>query len=170
MQAPTHILSGVLINKLFQWKRYRGIAFILMAFTCLLVHGLLDMLARFTYNPAEFSITDPFWLGYHIVVVLVSIVFLYLWWGEFKWGIIFSLLPDLEWLIIGGQRLTNKEFIYYSKPYLHNAINSMYNLLQAQSIPDFSPMPVACLVEVGVIVLLILLIRAIFNQRRNIHF
>ena len=126
MQAPTHILAGVIINKLFKWKSYRGIAFVLMAVSCLLAHGLFDALAQFTYHPAEAAVTDPFWVAYHLVVALVSVVFLYLWWGDFKWGIIFSLLPDVDWLVIHGQHMAGVEIPFYNTPHLHNLLNALF--------------------------------------------
>lgn len=170
MQAPTHLLTGVLINKLFQWKRYRAVAFVLMAVCCFLSHGLLDALDRFTYHPADAAITDPFWVGYHLLVALVSIVFLYLWWSEFKWGIIFALLPDFDWIIVHGQRLAGVEVPFYNTPHMHNALQLLFSFIPFDQLQDWRLQPVAALIEVALVGLLLLVIRGIFNQRRNIHF
>ncbi len=37
------------------------------------------------------------------MILVATILFLCLWWRQFKWGIFFSMLPDLDWVFIHGQ-------------------------------------------------------------------
>ncbi|MFN8288342.1 MAG: hypothetical protein U0V74_16415 [Chitinophagales bacterium] len=174
MQAPTHLLIGVIIQKLFDWRRYRAISFLLVAAVAFFCHGLLDEFSRFTYNPDISLPIDPFWVVFQIVVLLFTITLLYQWWGIAKWGIVFSLLPDIEWIFIDIQKLFNIEIAFYKTPYIHNFLHSVYGALPPFSymdmLPDWSRNYWACAIEVAVIVLLLLTLRAIYNQRRNIHF
>ncbi len=174
MQAPTHLLVGVIIQKLFDWKKYRAVSFILVAVIAFLSHGILDKLARLTYHRPDAAPTDPFWLAFHLVVLLTTITMLYVYWSTAKWGILFALLPDFDWIFIDGQAAFHVEIPFYKTPYIHNFLHLIYDNLPPFSyidmLPDWRYNYWACLVEVALIGLLLLLIRVLFNQRRNIHF
>jgi hypothetical protein len=77
MQTPTHILAGVLIQKAFDWKQHRRLALGLTAVCAFLSHGVLDKLANLTYHRAHPDFHSQIWVGYHVAVVLVSVLFLY---------------------------------------------------------------------------------------------
>ncbi|MBS1612123.1 MAG: hypothetical protein JST49_04830 [Bacteroidetes bacterium] len=171
MQAPTHILAGVIIKKLFDWSEYKAVAYTLIAVLAFLSHGLLDKFAVLTYHRPDADFSDPFWVGYHIAVLLVSIVFLYMYWGEYKLGIIFAMLPDFDWIMIHGQHALHIDIPFYNTPHLHNALNFLYDLIPGwENLMDLRYQPWAAIFEVLLIALLILIIRALDNRRRNIHF
>lgn len=121
MQAPTHILAGVLIQKAFVWKQHRRLALGLTAVCAFLSHGLLDKLARLTYHRANPDFHSPIWVGYHAALILVTLLFLYWWWKPFKWGIIFASLPDLDRVFIHAQEIFHFSIPFYRQPHLHNA-------------------------------------------------
>lgn len=174
MQAPTHILAGVVIGKLFEWRTYRGVALFLTAVLALLSHAVLDKLARVAFHIPVSDFGRPLWVGFHLVEILATIIFLYLWWTDYKWSIAFALLPDLEWLIIYPQHALNREIPYYSVPHLHNAMNWMMEhtipFCYLDTLPDNSTNLFAVFWEVLLAAFLILLIRFLDNRRKNIHF
>lgn len=174
MQAPTHILAGVIIKKLFDWKQHRALAFVIVAVTSIFFHGIFDKLAKMTYHRPDADFNDPFWVGYHICVLLTTIVFLYLYWSEFKWGIIFSLLPDVDWIFIHVQEIFSIEIPFYEIPHLHNALNyfldNVFSFSHLQQLPDFRYFYWAVIPEITFIGILLLFIRFLMNRRRNVHF
>ena len=174
MQGPTHIMAGVIIRRTFGWKSFRGLAVFFTIVTALLFHGIFDKLAKACYQPPHADFTDPVWLIYHVTVWLTSLVMLYMYWGEYKVGIIFSLLPDIDWIVIGTADLFGKQVIFYKEPWIHNAINyfidnvipfSYLNLL-----PDNRLNPLAAVWEILLFALLVLIFRIQTTRRRNIHF
>jgi hypothetical protein len=107
-------------------------------------------------------------------VWLLSLVMLYMYWGEYRLGIFFSLLPDLDWLVLGISHMFGRELIFYKEPLLHNCLNyfldnvipfSYLNLL-----PDLRSNPLACIWEILLFGLLALIFRLQLGRRRNIHF
>ncbi len=174
MQAPTHILTGVLLQKLFDTNRHQTLAQIITAFTCYFSHGILDKLAIATYHPPVADFSDVFWVLYHITVLLVSLLLLYVYGSEYKWAITLALLPDLDWLIVHSQHLLNFEIPFYSEPLLHTALHyiidntPVLNLLN--NLPDYRQMYVACFFEVILGLAMVLLIKMLSQRRRNIHF
>lgn len=174
MQAPTHILAGMIIRRAFGWKHFRFFSVLFTILAALLFHGIFDKIGRSAYDPLHADFTDPFWLVFHIFSWLLSLVMLYMFWGEYKLGIIFSLLPDLDWIILGTANAFGKEIIFYKEPWLHNCINyfidnvipfSYLNLL-----PDNRTNPFACIWEILLFALLVLIFRLQLSRRRNIHF
>jgi hypothetical protein len=174
MQAPTHILAGMIIKRAYDWRSYRFFSALLTIVTALLLHGIFDKLGRVAYDPQQIDFTDPFWLIYHVFVWLVSLVMLYMFWAEYKLGIFFSLLPDLDYIIIHTADAFGKEVIFYKEPWIHNAINliidnvipfSYLNLL-----PDQRSYPLASIWEIVFFAFLVLVFSLQLNRRRNIHF
>lgn len=171
MQAPTHILAGVIIKKLFDWSEYKAVAYTIIAMLAFLSHGLLDNLAKITYHRPDADFSDPIWLIYHIAVLLVTIVFLYMYWADYKLGIIFAILPDFDWIMIHGQNLLHINIPFYNTPHLHNFLHLIYDSIPVwQYLPDNRYSPWAAVWEVLLIAFLIFIIRALHNRRRNIHF
>jgi hypothetical protein len=174
MQAPTHILAGMIIGRAFSWKKYRFFSVLFTVLTALFFSGILDKLGRAVYDPPYMDFTDPIWLIYHVAVWLVSLVMLYMYWGEYKLGIIFSLLPDLDWVILGTANAFGKEIIFYKEPWLHNGINYVIDNIVPFSylnlLPDQRTNPLACIWEILLFGLLVLVFRLQLNRRRNVHF
>lgn len=174
MQAPTHILAGVIIKKLFEWRRFKPVAFVIIAVLAFLSHGLLDALARITYHRPDADLGNPVWVGYHLVVLLTTIVFLYMWWGGYKWAIVFALLPDIDWVFIHVQELFRVTIPFYTTPHIHNLLHLIYDNVPPFSyisqLPDNRYNPLAAFGEVLLIIGMLFTIRALDNRRRNIHF
>jgi hypothetical protein len=174
MQAPTHILAGMIIKRAFDWKHFRFFSILFTIFTALLVNGIFDKLGRVAYDPAHVDFTDPFWLLFHILVWLLSLVMLYMYWGEYKLGIIFSLLPDIDWLVIGTANFFGKEVVFYKQPWIHMGINyfidNVMPFCYLSQLPDHSENPLACVWEILLFALLVLIFKLQMGRRRNIHF
>ena len=174
MQAPTHILAGMIIKRAYDWKYFRFFSVLFTILTALLFHGIFDKLAKSAYDPLHADFTDPFWLIYHTLIWLTSLVMLYMFWGEYKLGIIFSLLPDLDWIVLNTANAFGKEIIFYKEPWLHNGINYFLDNVMPFSylnlLPDHSNSPWACVSEVLLFAALVLIFKLQLNRRRNIHF
>ncbi|MFN8323228.1 MAG: hypothetical protein U0T74_11275 [Chitinophagales bacterium] len=174
MQAPIHLLSGVIINRFFKWTHYRALSMAIMFFTAILLHAIFDKLAVLTYQPALPDFSNPLWVIYHIVQWLLAVTFLYIWWGDYKWGILFSLIPDLDWIVLFPQNVTDTQLIFYHEPLMHNGLNyfmdHVYPFCYMNNLIDCRANPLAVLTEVGILAVLLLLIHIIHSRRRNIHF
>ena len=173
MQAPTHILAGVIINRIFKWRNYKPVGLLLAFICCILLHGIFDKLALSVYQP-EANFNDPFWLLYQLFMWLVSIVLLYIFWREYKWGIIFSMIPDIDWLVIGVQHLFHFDNTFYYVPWLHFLINDVLDLVPPfrymDMLPDNRNNPWAVIWELLLISLLVFIFRTMVRYRKNIHF
>jgi hypothetical protein len=172
MQAPTHILAGVIIRRTFEWKYFKGLGIVLTIITALLMHGIFDKLGKLTYHPNTIDFTDPFWLIYQVAMFLISLVMIYIYWGEYKLGIIFSLLPDVDWIVLHVSDLFHRELIFYKTPLMHDALNYIIDntLPFLNSLPDYRAYPWACLIELLFFGLLFLIYKLMISRRRNIHF
>jgi len=174
MQAPTHILAGVIINRIFKWRNYRPVGLLLTFILCLFVHAIFDKLSIAVYGSDDLSLNDPFWLIYHLAMWLGTIVLFYIFWREYKWGIVFSLIPEMDWIIIGLQHLFHFTISFYSVPWIHFGMNYIIDQIPpfnyAYLLPDNRLNPWACLWELLLIALLALIFRAMVNYRKNIHF
>lgn len=174
MQAPTHILAGIIIRRAFGWRYYRFFAVLFTILAALFFQGVFDKLGKAVYGPETIDFNDPFWLIYHIAMWLLSIVMLYVYWGEYKLGIVFSLLPDVDWIVLGIQNAIGKELIFYKQPLIHNALNYILDITvpfnYLNLLPDQRNNALACLWEVLLFALLMLIFRLQLSRRRNIHF
>lgn len=164
MQEPTHILAGVIIQKCCTWKRLRVVGLVVTAVLAFLSHGLLDKLAKLTYHPAHAHFHDYIWVSYHAAVAVATIVFVCIWWRQYWVGILFAMLPDLDWVFIHGQEIFHIKIPFYQQPHLHDLLHWMYAQVPALSFLDRLPRwrenPWAIVGEVVFVVVLILIIRA----------
>jgi len=163
MQAPTHILAGVLIQKAFDRIHHRRLALGLTAVCAFLSHGLLDKLATLTYHRANPDFHSPIWVGYHAALVLVTILFLYWWWKPFKWGIIFASLPDLDWVFIHAQEIFHFRIPFYRHPHLHHLLGRIFDDLPPftllNRLPNYRNNPWAILPEMALVAVLAVILR-----------
>lgn len=163
MQEPTHILAGVIIQKSFTWIKYRVVALAVIAVLAFLSHGLLDKIANVTYHPANADFHDPFWVSYHAMILALTVLFLYVFWKRFKWGIFFAMLPDVDWIFIHGQEIFHIRIPWYRQPHLHHFLHWLYAQVPALAFLDHLPNnrhnPWACLWEVLLVVGMLLVIR-----------
>lgn len=174
MQAPTHILTGVLVQKIFKGNPTSIPAQFATVLFCYVSHIVLDKIARATYHPATADFTDMFWVTYHLIVLLGTITLLYIYGNEYKWGIIAALLPDIDWIFIHAQSLLKIEFLFYNQPYLHNILHLIFDqiplLNELNNLPDYRQLPIACFFEIILVLILVIAINAYNRRRRNIHF
>jgi hypothetical protein len=134
MQVPTHILTGILIQRsagaIF---KPRGVELGVTAALAFLSHGFLDELERVTYHPGNPDFHNPAWVIYYSVVAVASMMLLIWWWKPFKWGIVFAALPDLDWVFIYGPKFFHFPLPFYRQPHLHNLLHYIYH-----QIPPFT--------------------------------
>jgi hypothetical protein len=107
VQGITHILAGALIQKQLDSISNKFVRVSAIAGLGLLSHGILDRLAKATYHPPHPMWNDPFWVTYHLFIYSSSIFAFYKLFGSYKLGVIFAILPDLDWLVIHPLNLFN---------------------------------------------------------------
>jgi hypothetical protein len=178
MQEPTHILTGVIIQKSFEGSRHPKLALGLTAAIAFLSHGFLDKLANLTYHPANPEFDNPVWVGYHLFIVVATITFLVIWWKKFKWGILFACLPDADWIFIHGREAFNKIFRthsdFYHRPFIHNFDGYIWEHIPPFSfvtpyldaLPNLRHNPLACVFEFLLVAFLLLVLKLITMGKR----
>lgn len=176
MQEPTHILTGILIQKsVGAVLKPRGLELGVTAALAFLSHGLLDELARVTYHPADPNFHSPVWVTYHSVVAVATIAFLIWWWKQYKWGIAFAALPDLDWVFIHGQQIFHVSLPFYRQPHLHNLLHFIYHQIppftwltaEINRLPNERHNPWACLWEVLFVAVLWLIVRRTSSGQKS---
>ncbi len=171
VQAPTHILAGVVIQKSFDWKKHRVASLTLTAVVAFLSHGFLDKLARVTYHRADPDFHSAVWVAYHLTLIVVTVVFLCVWWKPYKWGIIFATLPDVDWVFIHGQEIFHVRIPFYRQPHLHNLLHLIFDRIPPftwiDKLPNDRQKPWAALWEVLLVVLLLVTIRLMDRAKRR---
>lgn len=134
MQAPTHLATGILIQKAIRKRqRYQRRYSLTIASLALLSHGILDRLARFTYHPPVPLIQDWFWISYHLVIAVLTVYVVLNCWRKYKLGIIFSVLPDIDWVVLHVSDFLSIQIPFWKEPILHKFLFSFLDLL-----PPFS--------------------------------
>lgn len=178
MQEPTHILTGVIVQKAFEGSKNPKLALGITAIIGFLSHGFLDKLANLTYHPPEPDFHSPIWVGYHLFVVVATVIFLVLWWARFKWGIIFACLPDVDWIFIHGREVFNRLFHaqsnFYPRPYIHNFDGYIWEHIPPFSLltpsldhlPNLRHNPFACVFEFIFVAILLVVLRLITMGKR----
>ena len=155
MQGPTHVLVGVLIERTFNGVRQNWLRVPLIAVTALFMHSVFDRIARLTYHPPEADFHSVFWISYHFVVLIAFIFSLYYFWKPYKLGIIFSVLPDFDWVIIHGKRIMGIDSDFYNQPWMHKSIHFLTDRIPPfswlQHLPELTPFHWAALVEVLIV-------------------
>jgi hypothetical protein len=162
MQTPTHLVTGMVIQKSFEGTN-RKFFLTATAVVAFLSHGFLDKLAQITYHPADPDFHSVFWVTYHSTLLVTTIVFLCLWWRKYKWGIIFANLPDVDWIFIHGQEIFHFKIPFYRQPHLHHLLGYIWDKIPPFSyvtrylnrLPNERHNPWACLNEVALIALLL---------------
>ena len=101
MQAPTHILTGILLLAIFQvifptaplWLQV-----VVVLPLSLASHFVIDAAAIFTYHPPKADWKDWFWVSYHLVIYIGSVVILVFFIVDYWWVIIAANFPDIiDW-------------------------------------------------------------------------
>lgn len=122
MQAPTHVLVGVLIQKSYNQVKPHWLRVVLIAITGFFLHSVFDHIAKLTYHPSAPDFKSVFWVSYHLIVLTGFIVSLYYFWKPYKLGIFFSILPDVDWVIIHGREALDITSGFYDEPWIHKTI------------------------------------------------
>lgn len=156
MQAPTHILTGVLIERAFQGIAHRPTRLLATGATALLSHAVLDRLARFTYHPPDPQFDSVVWVTYHTGILVLTVVLLWRSWSAHKTGIIWATLPDFDWLILHPTRLLGAGLPFWEDANLHNLLYVLIDPLPPfrwlPHLPALSLNPWGALVEIGLLV------------------
>lgn len=174
MQEPTHILAGAIVQKMFEGGRHRKVTLAVTAAVAFLSHGFLDKLAQVTYHPPAPDFHSPFWISFHLGVLTATVVFLCLWWRRYKWGILFSMLPDVDWIFIHGQEIFHFQIPFYRQPHLHHLLGYIWEKIPPFSfvtpwldrLPNARHNPWACLWEVLLVAVMWLVLRLMTMAKR----
>lgn len=154
MQAPTHILTGVAIQKAFDRVKNRPLALFFIAVLAFLSHGILDKCNILFYHMPKADWQSVVWVGYHFGFLLpATLFFFYKFWRKYKWGIMFSILPDFDWVFKYGQEILGIK-PFYNDTYLHNFLHSILDtpLGFLDALPDLRYNPYAALFEIVIII------------------
>jgi hypothetical protein len=89
MQAPTHLVMGILIQKVLRKIRPLNLQYFLIAFLAIMSHGVLDKIAKFTYHPSSPLFGDWFWVLYHLILTFLTILIFIRCWKKYKIGLFF---------------------------------------------------------------------------------
>ena len=110
MQAITHFFSGIFMTLLLQVIPMPGwLRFVLLFPIGIMLHFIIDAIAKMTYHPPEPLTKDKFWVTWHVIIFGGS-VFVAIWfWVPYFWGMLASIVPDIyDWGIIRGVRAYQK--------------------------------------------------------------
>lgn len=99
MQGPTHLVTGILIQRCLKNVRPLPLHYVSVAGLALLSHGVLDRLAKATYHPPTPLIGDWFWILSHVIVFLLTVFIVIKFWRDCKFAMACSVLPDFDWVV-----------------------------------------------------------------------
>jgi hypothetical protein len=146
MQAPTHILTGILLLVIFQaifptaplWLQI--VVVLPLSFAS---HFILDASSIITYHPPEADWKDWFWVSYHLLIYIGSIVILVFFLVDYWWVIIAANLVDIvDWLILRA--------IFKKEPLLHKGADKLRNFLFKQT-PNWNHKRWTIIIEIVIV-------------------
>jgi hypothetical protein len=171
MQAPTHLATGVLIDKVVPDIQPRFIRSLIIAFISLASHSSLDAVSRLTYHPPKSSPRDPFWLIYHTGLAVVALIIARRNQKKHLLAMIFSVLPDLEWFLIKIPNSLGIQITFWRRPILHElqsrALYTFSPFRLLNRLPDLKQQKAAATSEFVIFGLLIWLIHLVREQEKN---
>jgi hypothetical protein len=173
MQGPTHLVCGILIQKALKNTRPLKLQYFLVASLAFLSHGVLDGLTRFTYHPYMPLFDDWFWISYHTIIAFLTIFIFIKFWGAYKIGLIFSILPDLDWVILHSCSFFSYKIPFWSEPLLHRIFYSFGNFLYAIGLnffPDWSLEREGATLEFAVLGTLVIFTYAIGKEKERVEY
>jgi hypothetical protein len=148
----------MLIQKAFSRVRLKVARYFFIALLAFLSHGILDGLARFTYHPPE-PIGDAFWVCYHLILLFLTIHIFLKYWKKYKLGLVFSILPDIDWIVLYSSKLLSIQISFWTEPILHRTffgfIGSLPQLSFLNSLPNWSLDEKAAILEIVPLLILI---------------
>jgi hypothetical protein len=89
MQAPTHILTGIFLLGVFQVILPEALLWLQVVVVlpiALASHFIIDAASIFTYHPPKADWKDWFWVSYHVIIYIGSIVLLVFFFGRLLVG------------------------------------------------------------------------------------
>jgi len=159
MQAPTHLVTGILIQKAVREIGHHPLQYFLVASLAIMSHGILDKLARFTYHPPDPLTNDWFWISYHLFITFLTIFIIVKYWRKYKLGIFFSVLPDFDWVVIHSSNLLSFSVPFWKDEILHKFFFSFLDFLPffslLNTLPDLSLKRIGVLPEIGLFTILL---------------
>jgi hypothetical protein len=170
MQGPTHLIAGVLIQKAMRKIRPLPLQYFLIAFLAIISHGILDGLARLTYHPSKPLADDSFWVSYHTVLAFLVIFIFVKYWKRYKLGLIFSVLPDLDWIVIHSSELFSFRISFWKRPIMHESLFSFLDSLPPLSflntLPDWSLERKGIILELALLIILITVLHIVEKESK----
>jgi len=158
MQAPTHLLIGMLIQKSFHRVKLPAIYHFIVTLLAFLSHGILDSLARFTYHPPEL-IANEFWISYHVIMFVLTVYIFLKYWKKYKLSLVFSILPDFEWLVLYSSKFLSIQTPLWREVVLHKIsfgfLGSFPQLSFLSLLPNWSLDEKAAILEMVPLLILI---------------
>jgi len=140
MQAPIHLFTGVFVQRVFKGVRAPVLRYFITALVAFLSHGILDSLVRFTYHPPD-PIANVFWISYHLIIASLTVYIFIKYWKKYKLGLVFSVLPDFDWVVLYSSRLLSTGISFWAEPILHTLsfgfLGSLPQLSFLNSLPDW---------------------------------
>ncbi|MCP4762397.1 MAG: hypothetical protein GY870_11500, partial [archaeon] len=117
MQAPTHILTGILIYQII-FLLFPGLHPLISGFIIFILsffsHFLIDSISKITYHVPDARPEDKFWLRYHIIVYIFTLIFLLIFWNPYWIGILGANSIDIiDWLIF--RAILKKKPVFHPK-------------------------------------------------------
>lgn len=99
MQSITHFFSGIFLMAAIQalvpvtWLQH------VLLFPCgIMLHFLVDGLVEITYHPRNPKPRDKFWLAWHAIMLVGSIVVALAFWVPYFWGMFACYVVDIiDW-------------------------------------------------------------------------
>ena len=163
MQGPTHMATGILIQKAMKRVRPDPLRYGLVAVLAFLSHGLLDKLATCTYHPGKPLVEDWFWNSYHILIAVLTVLIFVRYWKRYKLGLLFSVLPDLDWAVIHCSSFFSIQIPFWREPILHKLVQNLVRLLFPpikflDSLPNWGLVRKAALIECSLLAALFVFI------------
>jgi hypothetical protein len=170
MQLPTHLITAVMIDKLVSKASLPPQTSVpLVAGACFLSHGILDKMATATYHPPD-PLDNRFWKTYHhqvLPAITRTVLVIY---GPKHWfAMLFSALPDLDWVVRGLSRKYHRTFLGWDRPFLNEGLHDFFdrvpliNLLNR--LPDLRYQPKGVLVELGLVASMVILIQMLDRKK-----
>ncbi len=146
MQAPTHILTGILLLEIFRAifpASALWIQIVVVLPLSIASHFVIDALAIFTYHPPKADWKDWFWVSYHLLIYIGSVVILVFFLVEYWWVIIAANLPDIvDWLIL--------RLFFKKDPICHPFADKLRNVLFKRT-PNWNHKRWTIVIEFGII-------------------
>jgi hypothetical protein len=171
MQTPTHLVTGVLIQKAIRKVQPIYLRYFLVVFLTVMSHGIMDRLARFTYHPPMPLIGDWFWVSYHIVIAFLTIYIFVKYWRKYKIGLISSIFPDFDWVILHSSSFFSFQVPFWKEPVLHkffSFLDFLPPLSFLHTLPDWNLEREGAVLEFAVLATLVTFIYSIKEKKAEI--